>query len=49
MPDDIDAVDEPEDAGDHEVPADLLELHEVLEYTGALGDGGATGEVIDPG
>lgn len=27
---------EPDDAGDHEVPADLVELHEVLEWQAAL-------------
>lgn len=30
------AFPEPDDAGDHEVPADLVELHEVLEWQAAL-------------
>lgn len=35
MADEIDIPEEPEDAGDHDVPADLVELHEVLEWANA--------------
>lgn len=34
-----DIPDEPEDAGDHDVPVDLVELHEVLEWTNATQGG----------
>jgi hypothetical protein len=27
---------EPDDAGDHEVPGDLVQLHEVIEWDNAL-------------
>lgn len=40
---------EPDDAGEeHGTDAELLELHEVLEFAGERDDGGATGETIDP-
>lgn len=47
MPEDA-VPDEPTDAGHPEVPAELLELHEVLEVVGERDDGGATGETVDP-
>ena len=33
------SVAEPADAGDHDVPVDLVELHEILEWEAALEQG----------
>lgn len=38
MADETDIPEEPEDAGDHEVPVDLVELHEVLEWAAAVSE-----------